>query len=434
MGELILQSLLALGLYGLFVLVFTLLGAYSNINIWNMKWDWRKWVNGLAKWLIIGFSVLATVVGVSVLATQAKQWGVEIPQAQAVSAKAIFAVLVAGCLVMVAKIMQKLAAIFGVSPEQLKTIQEKAVVSGDEAVAVEVADLPKPPKDYLKKKLDAEQIGGLGAVYAVPTGSFDQFRSAVLGRGYDIDGAYSYQCWDGAALLWQQFGQQLITGNGAARGCWELNRGRNAHPHFEQIFDRSQVRRGDVVFFGGSRWGHVAFADENYKGGATLSCLGQNQRGNGNGHVFTVDNISMANFLGAMRLKKWVAAPAPQPVPAAPKPHRAAAEAVDAVIAGKYGNGDERRQRLVADGYNADEVQRLVNERLAAQTPAPQPATPQIAVGDRVVPTSLVDYNGTPLTQYDDKYEVAEVVGDRVVLVARGQVWAAMNINHLRRV
>lgn len=36
---------------------------------------------------------------------------------------------------------------------------------------------------------------------------------------------------------------------------------------------------------------------------------------------------------------------------------------VDEVIAGKWGNGEERRQRLTAAGYNCDEVQSLVNQR-----------------------------------------------------------------------
>ena len=31
------------------------------------------------------------------------------------------------------------------------------------------------------------------------------------------------------------------------------------------------------------------------------------------------------------------------------------------VISGKYGNGTERKRRLEADGYDYDEVQKIVN-------------------------------------------------------------------------
>ncbi len=36
----------------------------------------------------------------------------------------------------------------------------------------------------------------------------------------------------------------------------------------------------------------------------------------------------------------------------------------DEVIAGQWGNGEERRERLTAAGYNYDEVQKLVNEKM----------------------------------------------------------------------
>ena len=38
-------------------------------------------------------------------------------------------------------------------------------------------------------------------------------------------------------------------------------------------------------------------------------------------------------------------------------------ELVDAVIRGDYGNGDERREKLEAEGYDFDEVQAAVNAR-----------------------------------------------------------------------
>lgn len=53
-------------------------------------------------------------------------------------------------------------------------------------------------------------------------------------------------------------------------------------------------------------------------------------------------------------------------------------------------------------------------------------------VGDKVVPIKLVDYKGTTLHQYDPYYIISQLSGDRAVLTARGQVWAAMNIANIK--
>lgn len=99
-------------------------------------------------------------------------------------------------------------------------------------------------------------------------------------------------------------------------------------------------------------------------------------------------------------------------------------------------NGD--RAVLTSGGvvYAAVNTNNLVKVDAPAPAPAPTPA-PKPAegfkVGDVVVPTRLVDYNGTPLVQYDDTYTISELNGDRAVLMARGAVWAAMNTKDIRK-
>lgn len=98
--------------------------------------------------------------------------------------------------------------------------------------------------------------------------------------------------------------------------------------------------------------------------------------------------LGWSETLNDVRIVEWVEQPAPQPapqpVPPAPKPE-----------------------------------------------PTPEPA---FKVGDQVVPTKLVDYNGTPLVQYDPCYTITQLSGDRAVLSARGAVWAAMNTANIRKV
>lgn len=70
----------------------------------------------------------------------------------------------------------------------------------------------------------------------------------------------------------------------------------------------------------------------------------------------------------------------------------------------------------------------------------PKKEEPKFEIGDKVKPLKLVNYNGTPLVQYDEIYTIMEINGDRVVLGApRGpkgvlEIWAAMNINDIEKI
>ena len=94
-----------------------------------------------------------------------------------------------------------------------------------------------------------------------------------------------------------------------------------------------------------------------------------------------------------------------------------------------------------AEELNDVRVVEWVNEPAPAPAPAPEPTpepTPEpedeFKEGDVVVPTRLVDYNGTPLVQYDDNYTITQINGDRAVLSARGAIWAAMNTKDIKKV
>lgn len=67
--------------------------------------------------------------------------------------------------------------------------------------------------------------------------------------------------------------------------------------------------------------------------------------------------------------------PEPMPAPTAPqKPQKSIEELAREVIAGKWGNGTERAQRLKNAGYNYDAVQKKVNEILGAGKNSSKPA------------------------------------------------------------
>lgn len=93
-----------------------------------------------------------------------------------------------------------------------------------------------------------------------------------------------------------------------------------------------------------------------------------------------------------------------------------------------------------SETLNDVRVVEWVKDSEPAPTPAPEPPKPEPAfkVGDKVVPTRLVSYDGVPLVQYDDYYYITQLSGDRAVLSANrnGQmiVWSAMNTKDIRKI
>jgi len=81
----------------------------------------------------------------------------------------------------------------------------------------------------------------------------------------------------------------------------------------------------------------------------------------------------------------------------------------------------------------------MSEDSIKLDTPSPEPPKPEtFKVGDKVVPLTLVDYNGTHLIQYDPYYYITELKGNRAVLSAlRGNkyyCWAAMNTNNIKKI
>lgn len=229
------------------------------------------------------------------------------------------------------------------------------------------------PEGYVEDKIkeeesadtDEDKEGGVGTHYSVPIGSYAEFKNAVNGNGYDIDNHYGWQCWDGTALLWQQLGHSLYTGNGLAIGCWDLKRDTNKYDKFDLVTDVNGLKLGDVVAM---RPNHIGFFD-GYEGNY-MRILGQNQggkKGPNGGMAFSLALIAKSAFAGAFRYKGWNK---PAPAPAKKSNDEIAKE----VVAGKWGNNPERKQRLEAAGYNYNAIQNIVNGLVAKPAPAPAPA------------------------------------------------------------
>ena len=157
----------------------------------------------------------------------------------------------------------------------------------------------------------------------VPHASYDQWRAATWGNGYNVDYMFGNQCWDFCALLWWQYGLTLVTrpGGGGAADCWTISRYTNAQPPFISITGKENIKRGDILVWNRSRIhsnGHIAFADENYNPNKnSIAAYGANQGQGIYGAVNVVDQ-SYTAFLGIFRNTNWRESPTP-PTPTAQK-------------------------------------------------------------------------------------------------------------------
>lgn len=88
------------------------------------------------------------------------------------------------------------------------------------------------------------------------------------------------------------------------------------------------------------------------------------------------------------------------------------------VIAGKWGNGDDRKKKLEAAGYNYNTIQNRVNEMLGVKASSSRTAKKTLKVGMKAKPKTAVSYDGVKLISSVTKkyYKVIEIKGSRVVL------------------
>lgn len=405
-------------------------------------WSWKKMALDLVKALVMGVVLLGLVALSDGLDWYASMLGFDISQlTDGMSTTVLFTGIVGGIAVYYGKAVKNAINFFKLPTSGVTLIDQgstpnyEAIAEAAKETVGKVVETFTTPKKLAEKHEEYEVEGGRGAIYVVAINSYDAFRSEVIGKGYDVDGAYGYQCWDGCALLWQQLGRSLITGNGCASGCWTLKKDVNAGTQFELITNKNSVKRGDVVVFSTGEYGHIGFADEDYSGSGSIRLLGQNQggtpKGAKGGAGFNVINMSMATFLGAFRFKMWKTTNPSTDTPTSPQ--KANEVIADEVIAGKWGNGEDRKIALKNAGYDYDAIQAIVNAKMPPKTP-PEPVKTTFKIGDTVIPKKPVDYTGKSLIQYDNTYVITSLTGDRAVLSARGSIWAAVNTNNLNHV
>lgn len=139
--------------------------------------------------------------------------------------------------------------------------------------------------------------------------SYQDFKNTHLGNGYDVDGWYGDQCWDGFAEYCKYLGYPVIncTDSGYAQDLWTQRHSNGILNYFDEV---EVMQAGDVAIFDvtpSTPYSHVAIFDSD-AGNGYGNFLGQNQGGeqknpNGGGVFNIVALPYSATFATAFRPK-----------------------------------------------------------------------------------------------------------------------------------
>lgn len=168
-------------------------------------------------------------------------------------------------------------------------------------------------------------MANYSGLVTVDISSYNAFKNAIIGNGYDVDGVFGYQCVDLAKLLAGNAGRPSpywsSQPDGYAYEGWTTPSSReyNASDYFTLVYNKADVKQGDLVVLKNTTpnpYGHIAFADNDWNSSTTSALLlGQNQENPSAtvGHFTTLTNMNVTTFLGAFRFTAWQ-----QPVPPTP--------------------------------------------------------------------------------------------------------------------
>lgn len=240
---------------------------------------------------------------------------------------------------------------------------------------------------------------------------------SVVGQKLDVDGVYGAQCVDLINYFYKKYWGFRAWGNA-------IDFANNTMPDGFTRYSAGRVapQAGDILVWrlsNSDHFGHIGICVE--VGGNMVTSVEQNVDGNS-------DYLKVG---GPARLKtrntnRLVSIIRPKFDPEATK---SLAEVAREVINGAWGNGGDRKERLTKAGYDYEAVQSKVNTMLNGSSSS----SSAIKVGDSVRVINPIDYNGTRIALYYDRYTVMELKGDRAVIGVNGTVTCAIKVSNLRK-
>lgn len=156
-----------------------------------------------------------------------------------------------------------------------------------------------------------------------------------------------------------------------------------------------------------------------------------------------VDFPTLIKAKGLNGFTKSNPTPAPKPTPTPAPAKKSVDEIAKEVIAGKWGNGQDRKNRLTSAGYNYNVIQARVDQMLQPNStpkPAPAPSTPTFKVGDHIkLKANAVVYGTNDKWDgwvYNATFFIREIDGSRIVFAPAmtGAVTGAVDSKYVTKI
>ena len=277
----------------------------------ELKWSWKKMLEGLVKAGLWGVAILLWVVVCDGVNWFAKRMGADIEAIlDGASVAGLVGGLIGGTVYYVGKSFKNIIDFVNTNHTEVK-VNNPDYKGVADAVSNILGALFVHDDGDGEEHTEATGEFGTWPYYKVDVSTPDKFYNAVNGKSFNE--GWGAQCVAGfKEFCYSLAGKTVNTLAGAAKDY--ANQGSQICAlGFTRLTDR-KLQNGDWVIFGMGKYGHVTMY---YNG----RFFGQNQSGNGSGYPFNLVGISLDTYLCHYRPNIYIAKPAPKPTPTpAPTP------------------------------------------------------------------------------------------------------------------
>lgn len=217
---------------------------------------------------------------------------------------------------------------------------------------------------------------------------WSEIRKATLGKTYDLDKAYGGQCWDYVMYVLEKYygGKRIHCGvSGYVKDIANQRKTNGILNYCTDVGLSATLVPGDICVWGecaAAPKSHIAIYDHD-EGQSKVYFCGQNQKGV---QKVTVERIDVSGIIGVFRPKKGLE---PEST-GSETTKKTVSQLADEVIAGKWGTGETRKEKLEAAGYDYEKVQAAVNKKMGVSSSASTKKPDQVlSVGSVVTSVAM---------------------------------------------
>jgi|GEM_PF-3100983 len=427
--------LMCAGAAGVFFGAMALRGIFGylknkKIAVEDLKFDWKRFLSGSIKPIALTLAIGGLAALILAFLSLVDASGVEVAGLDQISIHNLLVGLFIADIGAIGYAIKEALLAFGLTDKQIAQIRE-AAEEGETGINIGVDDdgnlvasaetkTDKSVKEILEEEAEGGTVDhgveldpGKGAVW-VNTYP-EPYRSAAKDTKVDPSTCYNRECV--SYVAWKI---------AEATGAWPKRTGdMNAKEWIYRLpswgYKKVSAPKNGGLYVGvltSGKYGHVVW----FEGDRTISEYNYGSAGN-----YGVRQINLSQYI-------WfeIKAPTvtPQPQPSAGK--KSNDEVANEVIKGLWGNGNERKARLEAAGYNYATIQNLVNKKLGGSTST----STGVKLGDKVKTSATRDRSGVTLNLRiinDGQSVWASSNGDWAILKKGGVIRCAVPKSSLRK-